>query len=290
MTFLLHTKHNTTRITSNTAGPDLLVLGAIHGNEVCGALAINKVIDLFDSKTWTLQKGTITFVPISNLLAYEKGVREIDVNLNRVIKKYKKPKLYEEHLAHNIASLIEKCDWLLDIHSFHTDGEPFVFQDYDDEETKSFCKILGPDYIIRGWNEMYANLGSVEPVCDTITFAKSLGITGAVIECGEHTNPQNIDVAIDAIQKTLQHLNMVKTKPDITELNEATVITGKILVHKKKEGALVKPWRNLAHFKKGEVIAKYKDGTTERAPYNCVIILPSINAKIGDEWFYLGSA
>lgn len=56
-------------------GPRLLVLGAVHGNETAGTKGIQRVLSEIDAKTLDLVAGSVTFVPITNPLAYERGQR-----------------------------------------------------------------------------------------------------------------------------------------------------------------------------------------------------------------------
>ena len=63
--------------------------------------------------------------------------------------KHHKRLFYEEHLANQITSFVEKCDYVLDIHSMQSQGKSFVFQDYDDEATSDMCQHIGVPYIIR---------------------------------------------------------------------------------------------------------------------------------------------
>jgi uncharacterized protein len=64
-------------------GPKLIVLGAVHGNEICGTHGIAKVMAKLDSGELNLVRGVVTFVPITNPLAYRLKQRNGDRNLNR---------------------------------------------------------------------------------------------------------------------------------------------------------------------------------------------------------------
>ena len=57
------------------AGPKLIVLGAVHGNEVCGTQAITRIMAEIDRGDIVLRQGKLTFVPITNPLAYAKNER-----------------------------------------------------------------------------------------------------------------------------------------------------------------------------------------------------------------------
>jgi predicted deacylase len=104
------------------SGPRLIVLGAVHGNETCGTLGIQRILGELDSGTLQITRGTVTFVPITNPLAYAKQQRAGDRNLNRNLRPSDKPQDYEDHIANVLCPLLAAHEVLLDLHSFHTAG------------------------------------------------------------------------------------------------------------------------------------------------------------------------
>ena len=64
-------------------GPRLIVLGAVHGNETCGTRAIERVLRELDGGHWQVRRGALTLLPVANPLAYAKGERRGERNLNR---------------------------------------------------------------------------------------------------------------------------------------------------------------------------------------------------------------
>ena len=62
------------------AGPRLIISGAVHGNETCGTVAINRVMAQFDSGELQLVSGSLTFVPVANPMAYALGQRSGERN------------------------------------------------------------------------------------------------------------------------------------------------------------------------------------------------------------------
>lgn len=286
----MNESHDITRFSSINKGPHLLVLGSIHGNEICGKIAIQRAIELFRRGKWKLKAGTVTFLPVANPLAHKRDIRFVDVNLNRVIKEHKNPKRYEEFLANTIVRLIKECDWLLDIHSFHTRGAPAVFRDFNDKRTKAFCQCFEVECIITGWIQMYEALGKKNVNAgDTVSFAHQHKKPGVVIECGQHSDPKNTKVALTAIENALAHLNLIEgTSKRRKPAKKQGAVRGYKIVLKQKEGELTKIWKNLDKIRAGEVIAVYKDGSCERAPRDGHIILPKPWAKTGEEWFYFG--
>ena len=64
-------------------GPRLLVMGGVHGNETAGPIAIRQILAEFAEGRRILHRGTLTFVPVANPVAWAAGRREGDRNLNR---------------------------------------------------------------------------------------------------------------------------------------------------------------------------------------------------------------
>ena len=116
-------------------GPSVIVTGAVHGNEPCGTIAIRRVLNDIEQGRVSVVAGTVTFVPVTNPLAYERRQRQGDRNLNRRLAPTDNPREFEDHVANWLCPLLGRHDALLDLHSFHTPGEPFVMvgpQDNDE--------------------------------------------------------------------------------------------------------------------------------------------------------------
>jgi predicted deacylase len=107
-------------------GARLIVLGAVHGNETCGTQAIRRVIAEIESGQLGIVAGSVTFVPVTNPLAYARQQRMGDRNLNRNLVPTDTPAEFEDRIANWLCPLLAQHDALLDLHSFHTAGEPFV--------------------------------------------------------------------------------------------------------------------------------------------------------------------
>ena len=117
-------------------GPRLIVLGAVHGNEVCGAQAIARLIDELDNGKLRIERGTLTLVPIVNPLAHALGRRQGDRNLNRNLRPVAQPQDFEDRIANVLCPLLAEHEVLLDLHSFHTAGEPFAMLGPEDNAGK----------------------------------------------------------------------------------------------------------------------------------------------------------
>lgn len=267
-------------------GLSLLVFGAVHGNEIAGKIAINKLIENINQKKIVIKRGKLVLVPVCNPLANDRDVRQIDENLNRVMKEHQNPQTYEQKLANEICPLIKECDVLLDLHSTHCkEDTPFAFCDYPKEYNLKLIDVLDVDYVLEGWPDIYANQSEIEDFSTERT-AHDYGKSATTLECGYHKGKEAGNIAYNAILNALLCFDMIDGQAPKTKAK--THIIMKEFVIKEKEGVLVKDFKHLDEIKKGEEIAKYDDGKILVAPNDGYILLPNIDATIGAEWYYFG--
>lgn len=283
---------NPVTFTSSKSGPRLLVLGGVHGNEVCGPAAIDHILGLFSTGKIVMEAGSVTFVPICNPRAYAENKRFIDRNLNRALAKRAEPKAYEEFLMNELAVLLEDCDVLLDIHSYRAGGPAFAFRGGDElrDREEPFIAALGLSHVIYGWSEAYAASGvKIDPIesVGTTEYARNHGAIATTIECGQHLDPTATPVAIRAIEGALAYLGIAKLSVPPRESNLRRTRIKK-LFYKQRAGTYAKAWKHLDTINEGELIATFDDGERITAPFTGRIVLPHADCPVGQEWFYLG--
>lgn len=303
------------------AGARLIVLGAVHGNEVCGTRGIERIVAEFDQGDLQLARGKVTFVPITNPLAYIKVERAGDRNLNRNLRPQAQPVDYEDRIANALCPLLQQHDVLLDLHSFHTAGQPFAMLGPADNqgelepfvhaaEEESLALRLGPRRIVEGWLDTYANgvknrlarlqTPQAEQVSEraqilntdpsygvgTTEYMRSQGGYAITLECGQHNDPQAPEVAYQAIRNTLAHLGLTTdpapaARTDI-EFLRLTEVTDRL----HPDDRFVREWASYDPLKAGDLIGLRQDGTEVRAPRDGFIVFPNPKSLPGNEWFY----
>lgn len=270
-------------------GPKLLVFGAVHGNEHCGPKGIRMCLDKIDSGELKIKKGSVTFVPVCNPVAYEKNVRFVEKNLNRIIYHHDTPRIAEEAFANHVCELIDGHDILLDLHSYSSGSEPFLFVDKDDETHRAYARCTPFDYWMMDWNDLYPNTGKNEGMTTT-GYAHSKGKISMTVECGNHTYPLGGELAYDTARATLAHFGLADADPvaRFKPPQEITNIRMRTIVMKEREGKFTQPWKFLDRVNKEQVLAIYNDGEEIKAPYDAVMIMPLETTPVGTEWFYLG--
>ncbi|MBX3619279.1 MAG: succinylglutamate desuccinylase/aspartoacylase family protein [Rhizobacter sp.] len=296
-------------------GKRLIVLGAVHGNETCGTRAIERVLAELDSGALRIVRGSVTFVPVTNPLACERGERAGERNLNRNLRPNDKPQDYEDRIANVLCPLLAEHEVLLDLHSFHTAGEPFAMIGPPDNdgplepfahaaEEEALALRLGPRRIVEGWLDTYAagvkkrlqrsapseraQMLSTDPSygVGTTEYARSVGAYAITLECGQHADPRAPEVGYRAIRHTLAHLGLVDepappARTDIELLRLAEVTD---LHHPGDRFA--RAWASYDPLKEGELIGTRDDGSEVRAPRDGFIVFPNPAAQPGNEWFY----
>lgn len=104
-------------ITGVEAGPTLVVLAGVHGDEYEGIEAIPVAFNQIDPASL---KGTLVMVPVCNLPAYESAIRSSPIdglNLARVFPGRAEGTV-TERIAHTLTQqLFRHADFLLDLHS-----------------------------------------------------------------------------------------------------------------------------------------------------------------------------
>lgn len=278
------------------AGPHLLLLGAVHGNEKCGTKAIRQLITKLDTEEWILKRGKLTLVPVCNPMAYDQNVRYVERNLNRYFGPVQTPETYEAKIGNLLCPLLAECDYLLDIHSYTIGGPPFiVLEEIKTQAEIDMLQCLGNLTVLTGWNKAYANTGqkSIDPLqaaesTGTTEYARRYGATAITLECGQHDDPASVPIAFAAIASLLQHLALAYTgceKPPASPLQ--TVETRQVIYHQ-DEGILARNFANFEEIHKHELIGRRASGEEIRAPEDGVIIMPKPSYSAGAEWFYFG--
>jgi predicted deacylase len=301
------------RIAGLQPGPRLIVTGAVHGNETAGTKGIRRVLELIDHGEIEITRGSVTFVPVCNPLAYNQMRRMGDRNLNRRLQPTATPQDNEDRIARVLCSWLAEHDVLLDLHSFRSPGQPFVMRGPADNrgELEPFAHAaaeaqlaahVGPSRVVEGWMQAYADgvarrkargltPGAVheDPSygVGTTEYMRSRGGYGLTLECGQHDDPAGADVAEHAIRQTLSLLGLADL-PLAPPARPFECLRLAEVIDRHAEGdRFVKTWTSFDPLAEGELIALRADGTEVRAPQLGYIVFPDVSALPGHEWFYL---
>lgn len=290
-------------------GPRLIIIGAVHGNEVCGPQAILKAISDCRTGRLNIRRGEVTFVPVANMKAYRQGTREGDRNLNRDLREKTIPADYEDKVGNRICALLREHDVLLDIHSFRGKGEPFIFAGPPDNrglmetfrfasQEGAFAASLGVQVVIHGWLDVYERflnerkqLGFTDKLISegvgTTEYMRFSGGYGVTLECGTHEDPAAVEVGYRAILNALAHLGLIDAPLPKASVEKVIQIVDVVLCRENGD-SLEGSWKTGDSVPSGAVIARRANGDPVTAPRAGYIVFPNANAVPGDGICYFG--
>ncbi len=295
-------------------GARLIVLGAVHGNETCGTQAIERVMQEIAQGSLQLRAGSVTFVPVTNPLAYARRQRTGDRNLNRNLFPSEAPREFEDHVANWLCPLLAAHDVVLDLHSFHTGGEPFVMLGPEDNagtlepftraaEEEALALRLGVRRFVDGWLDTYAlgirqraahglpeqkgAPGDLRYGIGTTEYMRTVGGYGLTLECGQHDDPEAPHVAYRAIRNALAHLGIAAGTVPLAVDDIEGLRLYRVIDRLHPDDCLSRDWASFDPLRAGEVIGVRHDGTPLLADCDGYLVFPNPAALPGQEWFYL---
>jgi len=302
-------------------GKHVLILGAVHGNELAGMHGIRRVVAEIESGALDIARGSVTFVPITNPMAYALKRRIGDRNLNRNLAPTDTPTEFEDHIANWLCPLMAKHEVLLDLHSFQAQGQAFVMVGptnnsgaleptiHGDVE-RDWALRLGVNRAVDGWLSTYA-VGVAERIAraakfnptgekrhdlhpkygvGTTEYMRTTGGAALTLECGQHNDPNGPEVAYRAIRNTLALFGITNDAPPPPAINVEGLHLGAVIDKFDKADAFARGWQSFDALKAGDVIGTRANGEVVRAPRDGYIVFPNALAEANNEWFYLAEA
>ena len=298
-------------------GPRLLVTAVVHGNEVCGRVALLRLMDELDRGERVLRRGQLTLVPVTNALAFQQGTRNGHRNLNRAFGPAAVAREFEDHVANWLAPVMADHEVLLDLHSFNAQGQPFALLGPRNNrgevepfsraaEEEALVRVLGVDRVVDGWLDTYvrgvarrrAEAGPEAGRFDlnpnygvgTTEYMRSRGGCAVTLECGQHADPQGPLVGHRAVVQAMAHLGLTDD-PSPRLQRPAEALTLKEVVDKAHaDDRFAREWKSFDRVAAGELIGRRADGVEVRAERDGIIMFPNTAAQAHQEWFYWAEA
>lgn len=280
---------------SGRPGPDALINAVIHGNELCGAIAVDRLLHAGFRPT----RGTLTLC-FANPEAYRRfdpsaltRSRFIDEDMNRL--------WTADHLngpatsvelrrARALRPFYDRVEYLLDLHSMGTRSAPILLIHGLSKE-RVFARAMGMPAIVAFGSGHVGGRRLIEyaPFNDPGTHKVAV-----LAECGHHWQRQSAVVAMDTALHFLKAQDMVD--PAFFAANAHQRNPGPQTVLEVTHGYTIRtddfyfvsPFAGLESFgPAGEVFAV--DGGEEvRTPYDgCVLVMPNHCAARGQRAFRL---
>jgi predicted deacylase len=287
-----------TRFDAAEPGPHVLVTALTHGNEICGAIALDRLLRAGVRP----RRGTLTLA-FDNVAAYREfdprypiASRYIDEDFNRLWHPATldgERRSIELERARALRPIVDEADFLLDLHSMQYATAPLMLAGLLPRSRELARRVGIPELIMCDAGHAagprmrdYGGFGDPDS-------AK----TALLIECGQHWERRAAEVAIDVMLRFLVALGSVTSDdvaalggPDfaahprqrVIEVTEAVTISG-------ERFDFAEDFRGLEVLpEKGSLIGR-DDGREVRTPYdNCVLVMPSRRLVKGQTAVRLG--
>lgn len=285
-----------TRLDSGKPGPNVLVTAAVHGNELCGVIAL----DFLRREGIRPARGTLTLA-VCNTAAYLRFDRAnpfvsrfVDEDFNRVWAPavLDGPRRSTELArARELRPIVAQADFLLDIHSMQHISAPLLLSGPLDKGKRFAVEVGYPAHVVAD-----AGHAAGTRMRDHGAFGDPAAPQNALlVECGQHWEAASADVAREVLLRFLDAVGLLDDgarqrylpgpkppRPRVIEVTQAVTIKSD-------------RFRFTSDYVGLEVIAKQgteigRDGEEAvRTPYDdCVLIMPTRRLKAGQTAVRLG--
>jgi predicted deacylase len=287
-----------TTFDSGSSGPHVLVTALTHGNEICGAIALDR---LFRAGLRPRQgKLTLAFDNVAAYQSFDRRMptasRFVDEDFNRL---WSPAILDGERQSTELARarvlrpFVDAADFLLDIHSMQYSTAPLMLAGTLDRSLALARRVGIPELIMCD-----AGHAAGPRMRDYGQFGDSASAkTALLIEAGQHWERRAAEVATDVMLRFLITLGTLSDEdarplggPDfdayprqrVIEVTQAVTITGASF-------EFVEDFRGLEVLPRQGTLIGRDDGREVRTPYDdCVLIMPSRRLVKGQTAVRLG--
>jgi predicted deacylase len=271
---------------SGVAGPHVALLAIAHGNEIAGAIVLDRLLETRLAPT----RGRLTFGFV-NLAAYERfdprqptASRFLDEDINRVWDVAVldgSRRSSELDRAREIRPLIDTVDALLDLHSMLWPSDPLILCGASPKGKRLALGAGVPGLVVADHGHVNGRR-----IIDYPRFANTATTCAAsLVEAGQHWQEATVATMFASVAGLLRHLDLVAaqaTQPEPAAQKQRFAEVTMAVTAATSSFAFMQRYRG------GDVIARRNtlialDGETEiRTPYDdCLLIMPSLRPSRG---------
>jgi len=268
------------------AGPHVLVLALSHGNEIAGAVTLERLLAADLAPT----RGRLTFGFV-NIAAFERFdprnptlSRFIDEDINRVWDDavLDGPRQSAElERAREIRPMIDSADAVLDLHSMLWPSDPLMLCGETAKGRALAAGIGAPELVVGDRGH-----ASGRRILDYARFAApDTPYVANLVEAGQHWHPGTVDTMLQTVAGLLRHFDMApahQVLPPALPRGQRFAEVTRAVTATTSNFAFVQPWRG------GDVIPRRNtlialDGAAEiRTSYDdCLLVMPSLRPSRG---------
>lgn len=270
---------------SGRPGPEVMVQALTHGNEICGAIALDYL--LREKVAPRHGRLTLAFANVAAFARFDPGdparSRYLDEDYNRV---WADAVLYgprdsaELRRARELRPFVDRADFLLDLHSMHEPCRPIMVCGMIDKGARFARRIGVPaDLLIDTGHpaglRMRDRGGFGDPASPKCA---------ALIECGQHWESSAAEVAIDTALRFLLATGVVdaawaraRLRLDAPSAQRIVRVTEPV-VAKSMNFRFVCSWGGLEVVSKAGTPVAHDGDKVWTTPYDdCVMVMPSMS-------------
>ncbi len=276
---------------SGVDGPHVMISAVVHGNELCGAIAVDHILK---QKVRPLRgKLTLAFMNVDAFHSFDPDnptkSRFVDEDFNRVWT----PETLdgpgdsvELRRARAVRPIVEDVDFLFDIHSMLISPAPLMMAGPVHKGRKFAAKIGLPKFVIS--DAGHANGTRMRDYVDFINEGSSKN--ALLVECGTHWAQETGDLAIKSAYRLLDIMGMISEEiakefgPSPDEFPEQTFVevSGPYTVQS-DDFTYAHIYEGMEIIEKQGTVIGNDGGQPVTTPYdNCVMVMPSLNIKRGE--------
>ena len=281
---------------SDKAGPHVLLQALTHGNEVCGAIALDWLL----CEGFRPTRGTLS-VCFANVAAYQSfdraepyASRCVDEDFNRLwMPEVLDGKRQTADLARarELRPLYDRIDYLFDLHSMTDHCPPLAMAGRQRKGVQLALALGMPEHVV-----IDSGHASGRRLRDYAFFDDDADPrTAVLIECGQHWEYAAPEVAKQTTLRFVRHFDMAdpafldanldpapRPPQKVIEVTTAVTISS-------DDFAFALPVHGLAVVPEADTLLARDGGVDVRTPYdNCVLIMPTRRPKKGETAVRLG--
>jgi predicted deacylase len=271
------------RLDSGVAGPHVVITALVHGNELCGAWALTRLLEA-DVRP---RIGTLSLAFV-NTAAFERfdpaqptTTRYLDEDLNRLwdLATLEGSRSSRElDRARALRPLIESADWLLDLHSMQLPARALLLCGLGEKGRRLAARMGYPGLAVA--DRGHANGARMR---DFGAFGDPASPrTAMLVECGQHWAHDSVAVALATCRRFLEVLEVVEPAmldrlcPEpVCGPQETVEVTDAITVGS-ASFRFTEDFQGLEVIPEAGTVIAHDGGTPVRTPYDrCILIMPS---------------
>jgi len=281
---------------SGAPGPNVGITALIHGNEVCGAHAL----DLLLREKFRPRRGKLTLI-FCNVAAYSRfdpaepaASRFVDEDMNRVWGPNALDgdrRSIELDRAREIEPLVGEIDLLLDLHSMQQFSPPLMLSGPLQKGRDLAAKVGVPDTVVADEGHKagvrmrdYAGFGDASSPKNAL-----------LVECGQHWEQSSRDVAVETMFRFLKAVGLaddallarhgIAGRPPAQKF---VAVTDAVTIES-DNFVFADTFTGLECIPAAGSVIAHDGGRPVRTPYdNCVLIMPTKRLKPGQTAVRLG--